>query len=70
MCSDTRRFSVANFLKMCNMWLLYCGVLVLLCTLSVNCFNVETVNYAQMRGDAGSSFGFSVALHKETGESW
>lgn len=67
MCSDSKRFSVANFFT-CNMWL-FSGVVVF-CALSVGCFNVDTVNYALIRGEAGSSFGFSVALHKETEQSW
>lgn len=52
----------------CNMWL-FSGVLVF-CALSVTCFNVDTVNFAEQRSTPGSWFGFSVALHKEAGESW
>ncbi|RZF48596.1 hypothetical protein LSTR_LSTR008556, partial [Laodelphax striatellus] len=34
------------------------------------CFNVDTLNYIRHRGEPGSMFGFSVAVHKERGYSW
>lgn len=54
----------------CNMWLLFSGVVVFCALSSVVGFNVDTVNFSEQRSTPGSSFGFSVALHKEVGESW
>lgn len=33
-------------------------------------FNLDTANYIKHEGESGSMFGFSVALHKESGRSW
>lgn len=33
-------------------------------------FNLDTSNYIKHEGESGSMFGFSVALHKEKGQSW
>lgn len=33
-------------------------------------FNLDTANYIKHEGETGSMFGFSVALHKDSGRSW
>lgn len=45
-------------------------VIIIYCSVYVNCYNVDVVNFAKYSMEKRSMFGFTVALHKEGRSSW
>lgn len=54
----------------CNVMCLFSVVIIYCLFYLVDSFNIETINYARHNGSYKSMFGFSVATHKEQGQSW
>lgn len=47
-------------------------VIMIFCSVYVNCYNVDIINFAKYSSPqrSPSMFGFTVALHQEGGTSW